>query len=201
MAWIAGKRVVLRAWERDDVRTRWESDQTADATEARMRHWHEPPRSLQQREAEFDAEVAEPDASAISLVIEVDGRAIGDVNFFHIDTRNRNAEVGLSIWRADDWGHGYGSDALEAMLRWGFRQLNLHRVELAVDPTNERALHVYEKLGFVAEGRRREAHFDDGSFGDEIVMGLLNREFEARDRVPASTRQHGTPRPPEHATA
>lgn len=181
MAWIAGQRVVLRSWERDDVRTRWEVDQTADAEEQRLRDWHEPPRSLQQREQEYEAALAEPDAASISLIIEAEGRPVGDINLFHIDTRNRNAQVGFSIWRRQDWDRGYGSDALRAMLRWAFGQLNLHRIELGVGTNNARALHVYEKLGFVREGARRENYFDDGCYHDELLMGLLGREFYARE--------------------
>ena len=66
MAWIAGDKVVLRAWERDDVRIRWEADQTADAEPQRLRDWHEPPRSLLRREQDWEAEQSEPDASAVS---------------------------------------------------------------------------------------------------------------------------------------
>jgi RimJ/RimL family protein N-acetyltransferase len=182
MAWIAGDRVVLRAWERDDVRARWESDQTVDATEMKLRDWHEAPRSLQQREAEFDAQIAEPDAATVPLIIEVDGRAVGDINLFQIDTRSANAALGLSIWRAEDRGKGFGTDAIVALLRWAFGQMNLHRVELSVDPRNTSAIHIYEKVGFVAEGRRREAHFVDGCYVDDMMMGLLREEFLARDR-------------------
>ncbi len=181
MAWIAGERINLRAWERDDLQIRWETDQTADAEEQHLRDWHEPPRSLQQREAEFDAQLSEQDAGTVALIIEADGRVVGDINLFHIDTRNRAASIGLSIWRADDRGCGFGSDAMRALLRWGFGQLNLHRVELSVDPANERAVHIYDKLGFVEEGRRREAHYADGRFGDDVIMGLLGRDFLARD--------------------
>ena len=180
MAWIAGRKVNLRAWERDDVRLRWEADQTADPTEPHLRNWHEPPISLQQREAEFDATIAEPDGTIAAFVIEAEGRAVGDINLFQIEQRNQNALLGLSIWRAEDRGKGYGSDAIEALLRWAFNQLNLHRVELSVAPHNARAIAVYERLGFVQEGRRREAHFEDGHFIDELVMGLLRSEFEAR---------------------
>ena len=181
MAWIAGERVTLRAWERDDIQIRWESDQTADTEEQRLRDWHEAPRSLQQREAEFEAQVAEPDPATVAMIIEADGRVVGDINLFHIDTRNRAASIGLSIWRAEDRGRGFGTDAMRALLRWGFGELNLHRVELSVDPANERAIHIYEKLGFVHEGRRREAHYGDGRYVDDILMGLLGREFQVRD--------------------
>ena len=69
------------------------------------------------------------------------------------------------------------------MVRWGFRHLNLHRIELAVEPDNAAAMHVYEKLGFVSEGRRREHHYDDGCYRDEEMMGILRREFEAREHA------------------
>lgn len=186
MAWIAGERVVLRAWERDDVRACWEASRTADATAERLRHWHEPPRSLFEAEQEFESSQSESDPSVVRLVIDVDGRPIGDIDLFQIDQRNQNASVGLGIWREDDRGHGYGTDAVRALLRWAFRHLNLHRVELGVDPENKAAIRAYEKAGFVVEGRRREHHFDDGRFVDEVMMGVLRREFEAREHAAGS---------------
>lgn len=177
MAWIAGERVVLRAWERNDIRARWEADQTADTTEVRLRDWHEPPRSLAYREQEFDAAITEPDESAVQLIIEAEGRPVGDINLFEIDVRNRRASIGLSVWRQDDRNKDYGTDAMRALLGWAFREYNLHRVELSVDPSNAAAIRVYEKLGFVPEGRRREAHYSGGIFIDDITMGLLRSEF------------------------
>ena len=181
MAWIAGERTILRSWERDDVRLRWETEQTADSTEPRYRDWHEPPKSLAQREGEFDVQQAEPDPTTVALVIVAGERVVGDINLFHIDTRSRNASVGLSIWRPEDRGCGYGTDAMRALLRWAFRQMNLHRVELSVDPSNTAAIRSYAKAGFSEEGRRREAHFTDGVYVDDVMMGILRREFEARE--------------------
>ena len=73
------------------------------------------------------------------------------------------------------------------------RHLNLHRVELSVEPDNARAVRVYEKLGFVREGMRREHHYDDGCFRDELIMGVLGREFESLDREPARAAARTTP--------
>lgn len=184
MAWIAGERIVLRAWERDDVRLRWETDQTPDGTEQLLRDWHEPPRSLQQREAEYDALQAEPDPTTVALIIEAEGRAVGDINLFHVDQRNRNALLGLSIWRSADRGKGFGGDAVRTLLRWAFRELNLHRVELGVDPDNAGAIKVYERAGFRHEGRRREAHFSGGRYVDELLMSVLRSEIEPDECAP-----------------
>ncbi len=185
MAWIAGERIVLRAWERDDVRALWEAAQTADDRGQRMRDWLEPPKSLAQLEAEFDGNVSDPDPAVVRMVIEAEGRAIGDIDLFHIDQRSRNAVVGLGIWCEEDRGRGFGTDALRTMVRWAFRHLNLHRIELSVEPDNARAVRVYEKLGFVREGMRREHHYDDGCYRDELIMGLLGREFEGNDLNPS----------------
>jgi len=179
MAWITGDKVRLRAWERDDIRLRWEADQTDDATEVSLRDWHEPPRSLDQRLQEFDAALAEPDAAVVALIIEAEGRVVGDINLFEIDQRNRRSAIGLSIWSPADRNKGYGTDAMRALLRWAFSELNLHRIELSVDPANAPAIHVYEKLGFRREGCRREAHFAGGRYIDDLQMGLLRDEFNA----------------------
>lgn len=183
MAWIAGERVILRAWERDDVQACWEASQTADALGQRLRDWHEPPESLHQLELEFESWASDPDAAVVRMIIEAAERPVGDIDLFHIDQRNRNALIGVGIWRAEDRNKGYGSDAVRAMVRWGFRHLNLHRIELSVEPENTGAMHVYEKVGFVSEGRRREHHYDDGCYRDEEIMGILRREFEAREHA------------------
>jgi RimJ/RimL family protein N-acetyltransferase len=187
VAWIAGTRVHLRAWERDDVVAAWDAAQTADALGQRLRDWFEPPRSLQQREQEFDAWQAEPDPAVVRLIIEAEGRPVGDIDLFHIDQRNRNALVGLGIWRREDRGKGYGSDALRAMMGWAFRHLNLHRIELSVEPDNENAIRIYERAGFTLEGQRREHHYDDGCYKDEQIMGILRREFEAQEHARPAT--------------
>ena len=58
--------------------------------------------------------------------------------------------------------------------------MNLHRVELDADAKNERALHVYEKIGFVREGLRRQSKWIAGEWHDLVVMGILREEFESQ---------------------
>ena len=63
------------------------------------------------------------------------------------------------------------------MLRFAFDEMNLNRVSLHVFEFNERAIACYEKCGFKLEGRLREAHFADGKYSDELIMGILRHEF------------------------
>ena len=181
MAWLAGERVVLRAWERDDVRAAWEVAQSVEGKNEQLRDWLKPPRSLEEMEREFEANAANPPADVLEFVIQAEGRAVGDIDLFHIEDRNRCAMVGIGIWRTEDRGKSYGYDAIRTVARWAFDHLNLHRLELSVDPENAPARRIYEKCGFVAEGTRRSRHFEDGAYHDELIMGLLREDFDARE--------------------
>ncbi len=63
---------------------------------------------------------------------------------------SRNTEVGISIGAKEWWNKGYGSEAMELMVKYGFETLNMHRVWLRVFERNKRAIRSYEKVGFCA---------------------------------------------------
>lgn len=105
----------------------------------------------------------------------------------------------ITIGEKDCWGRGCGTEATRLMLDHAFGTLGLHRVALAVFAFNERAIRSYRKIGFVEEGRSREAIWRDGSFWDEIQMSMLEQEWRAiRAREPQPPEMPGyEPRPPE----
>ncbi len=97
----------------------------------------------------------------------------------NIDWKNRSAELlGIFTGEKEYWGQGYGSDAINALLRFAFREMNLHRIYLHVHDYNERAIRCYEKCGFQLEGRQREALFRDGRYHDVLLMSILREGFE-----------------------
>jgi RimJ/RimL family protein N-acetyltransferase len=63
------------------------------------------------------------------------------------------------------------------VLDFAFNTLRLHRVSVRVLAYNERAIRSYQKCGFTIEGRERETVFVDGKWRDDVIMGLLDREF------------------------
>jgi RimJ/RimL family protein N-acetyltransferase len=94
------------------------------------------------------------------------------------DWISRNAEVGIVIGEKDYWNKGYGSEAMQLMLKHGFETLNLHRIWLRVYGFNTRAIRAYEKSGFVHEGRKREASFIQGKYHDVLIMSVLQPEWK-----------------------
>lgn len=76
--------------------------------------------------------------------------------------------------RRDFWGKGLGTGILTAMLEWAQNQARIEKVSLGVLSSNKRAIHLYRKLGFVEEGRKkREFQFSDGTYADDISMALF----------------------------
>ncbi|MDQ0930664.1 GNAT family N-acetyltransferase [Streptomyces turgidiscabies] len=83
-------------------------------------------------------------------------------------------------------GRGLGTEATRLIVAYGFEQLGLHRIELQTYAHNQRALRVYEKVGFVVEGVRREVQLREGEWADEVLMAILDHEWA--DRVSATAR-------------
>ena len=107
-----------------------------------------------------------------------DDRLVGGIGIMDISQADGTGELGLSIYRQDDWGQGFGREAIVLTLRYAFNELNLHRVWLTTTSFNERALKLYETLGFRHEGRGREHVLLDGTRWDIVYMGMLRDEFE-----------------------
>jgi diamine N-acetyltransferase len=101
---------------------------------------------------------------------------IGNCALLDIDWRNRSAELGILIGDKDYWGRGFGTEAMQLLVKHAFETLNLHRVWLRVYETNPRAIRDYEKAGFVLEGRQRQAEIKNGKYIDVLVMSLLRDE-------------------------
>jgi RimJ/RimL family protein N-acetyltransferase len=102
-----------------------------------------------------------------------DNRLLGETDLEIESFAAREAFIGIGIYKREEWGKGYGSDAMRIALRYAFTELNLHRVSLTVFEYNPRAIRSYEKCGFQIEGRRRAALLKDGKRWDMIYMGIL----------------------------
>lgn len=72
---------------------------------------------------------------------------------------------------------GYGTEALNLMLEYGFQQLNFHSILLNVLSFNENAIRCYEKLGFQVVGTIKEVVYDHGVYYDRIIMQILESDW------------------------
>ncbi len=109
------------------------------------------------------------------FVIEVEGEPAGVVELVEIDYIHRGAEFQIIV-HPEFQGRGYAREATIKALDHAFAVLNLHKVYLIVAVDNPKAIHVYEKVGFVTEGELREEFFADGRYRNALRMGILQEE-------------------------
>jgi len=112
------------------------------------------------------------------VAIEVDGRHIGGTAL-HLHDDGATADFGIFIGEKSCWGRGYGTAATREMLRIGFEERKLHRIELETWAHNVRAQRCYCKCGFRCEGLRRQAQLKGGRWIDVVMMAVLREEWEA----------------------
>ena len=170
-----GKLIRLRAREPEDepLLFRWFND--AEVTEhLAMRY---PLSHAQEREFIESQKASGYQHAGFAVETLAEGELIGGVDLMGTSPESRSARLGIAIGDKTRWDGGYGTDTMRAVCRFGFEMMNLHRIELEVYADNLRAQHVYEKVGFQVEGRRREALYKFGRYHDVIVMGLLEGEL------------------------
>jgi RimJ/RimL family protein N-acetyltransferase len=169
-------RLKLRWMEERDAEAHYAVFSDPDVT----RYWSSGPwTSLDQsREHIAATQAAYADGSGMRLGVELigTGELIGNVSLHRFVDASRRCEMGYALARAH-WGGGYVSEALRALLAYGFTALDLNRIEADVDPRNGASARVLEKLGFRKEGYMPERWIVQGEPADTVYYGLLRRHW------------------------
>jgi diamine N-acetyltransferase len=170
---LEGKKVRLRAVERVDLPTfvKWINDQ--EVTQFLELN---PPMSLEDEEKWF-VNLQKSEDKVFSIDTK-EGKLIGNVGLMRLNWKDRSVLIGIMIGEKEFWNQGYGTDAIETLLRYLFDELALNRVYLIADERNARALHCYEKLGFKKEGVLRQNRYKDGVYTNDVMMSLLKDEWK-----------------------
>ncbi len=124
-----------------------------------------------------DRELSSTDDS-FAIHLKGEDEPIGVISLMNISDANDSAELSVIVGHPEDRHHGYGAEAIGALLDYAFGDLGLNRVGLSVFEFNEDAISTYEKLGFRVEGRLRRALKRDDTFHDAILMSILKPEWE-----------------------
>jgi len=176
---LKGKSVLLRPFKRSDI--------------SYFLNWFNDPEIVQyldmylpmteMSEEKFIEELGTTRArSDVLFVIEaIEGdstKPIGNCGLHQISPKDHDAIFGIIIGEKDYWSKGYGVEAARLLINYGFQQLNLHRISSAAVAFNERSIKLHKKLGFVEEGRLRQAMFKNGQYHDRLEFGLLREEWK-----------------------
>jgi ribosomal-protein-alanine N-acetyltransferase len=176
---LSAARVHLRWLEAGDI----DDLITVFGDPAVMRYWSSPPLSDRSAAAALLADIRScfdrRELFQWGVTLAETDRVIGTCTLAWPQLESGRAELGFALGQAA-WGHGYMSEALQALLDYAFGPVGLRRLEADIDPRNEPSLRLVERLGFRREGLLRERWLVDGEVQDSVFLGLLAREWLAR---------------------
>jgi RimJ/RimL family protein N-acetyltransferase len=166
--------IALTPLTADDLPALWQwiNDREQVLTNAAYR-----PVSKEQHEEWFEAQQRSRNSVIFGIRLVETNQLIGSCQLHTINHVHRKAELQIRLGDAYERGKGYGTEAVRLLLDFAFKDLNLRRVYLEVFSTNEAAIKVYEKVGFVREGVLRQAAYIDGEYLDILMMGILLEEY------------------------
>ncbi|TKC05873.1 GNAT family N-acetyltransferase [Pedobacter frigoris] len=101
---------------------------------------------------------------------------IGNLGYWRTDLANHRAEIGYML-HPDYWRQGILSEALTAVIDFGFNTMGLHSMCANINPANDASRQLLLKHGFIKEAYFREDYYFDGKFLDSEIYGLLNMEM------------------------
>lgn len=101
---------------------------------------------------------------------------IGQISLYNIAFSNFRGEIGIWLGKSN-WGQGYGKDALQTIIAYGFKELHLNRLQSHIFVNNLRSIRLFEGVGFKQEGIIREYVCKNAEFKDVYSYGLLKRNY------------------------
>ncbi len=147
--------------------------------EAMQFYGHEPHQSVDETQKlieQIQARYARREVIRWGITLKGEDRVIGSCSFHHFGPGFHRAETGYELNRGF-WGKGIMTEAMSAILTYGFTEFGLHRVEAIIDMANEPSRGLLLKLGFTYEGNLRQRYSFRDRFEDEHYFGLLKDEW------------------------
>lgn len=106
------------------------------------------------------------------ITLKDSGKVIGSCGFLNRIPKHYRAEVGYELSK-DHWGQGIASEALEAVVKYGYHHLQLERIEALIEPENVPSQKLVERQGFLREGLLRHYEFARGKFDDLYMYSII----------------------------
>ncbi|GAA1382548.1 GNAT family N-acetyltransferase [Catellatospora chokoriensis] len=149
--------------------------------------------SLDVLERWYASRAEHDDRLDLAIVEQATGETTGEVVLSDLDARNRSCSFRIALFGGRFFGRGLGTEASRMVLDYAFGTVGVHRIGLEVFAFNPRARRVYEKVGFVLEGTKRDALCWDGDWVDAHIMSVLAEGWAAHRGRPRSVTTRALP--------
>lgn len=177
MITLQGKNIYLRALEPEDLefvfdiendQTIWEFSNTQTPYSRFL---------IRQYLENAHQDIYEAKQLRLAICKNEDFKAIGLIDLFEYDPRNNRAGIGILIKEEGNRNQGIGSQALEILIDYSFKQLNLKQLFANINPQNEASVSLFANFGFEKIGIKKQWNLIDGVYKDEAMFQLINNQL------------------------
>jgi len=113
----------------------------------------------------------------LAMILRSENKLIGNGGIRQNNHDATEAEIGYEI-DPNYWGNGYATETANALLKFGFQELKLHRISSYCIADNKASAHVLEKIGMKCEGKLRENALIKGRWLDTLLYAILEDEWK-----------------------
>lgn len=128
------------------------------------------PTSLSQQKNWMDKFIDNTMENQRYIIVDEENEKVGQIGLYQISNIHRTCSLGIYIGVKEKQGRGIASKAYKALEKYAKSYLNIRKIHLEVVGENERAIHMYEKLGFYVCGKYQKERYIDGKYIDLIIM-------------------------------
>ena len=184
---IETNRLILRRFSLSDAGSAYENW----ASDAELQDAYGEPAYATVRETtelleKYMKKYAQNDYFRWAIIERESGSCIGQIAYFLVDKNNHFAEIEYCVG-AHFQKNGYATEATRAVITYGFREIQLHKVQICVRPQNAASRRVIEKCGFTYEGTLRDFFFRGGKYEGRMYFSMLDSEFHSSDDASSCT--------------
>lgn len=173
---IIGERIILRAIEEKDLIYLKEIINDPNS-EKYVLGWSKPVSMIQQEEW-FKS--VKNDESSIRFVVESENQFIGTCILNNIDWKNRS--IGINIKLLEKYrNNGYGKECIQLLVKYCYEEINMNRIEANILEYNIASQRLFEKCGFILEGKKRKSIYKNNKYNDVRIYSLLKDEYNKNE--------------------
>ena len=110
----------------------------------------------------------------LAICVKESNIAIGLIDLFEFDPKNKRAGIGIVIQNDADRSKGFGKEALDLLIKYSFKQLQLHQLFANIGSDNVPSINLFPTFGFEKIGVKKDWNYSNNTFQDELLFQLIN---------------------------
>jgi RimJ/RimL family protein N-acetyltransferase len=173
---IIGEKLYLRGLETSDLEGEY-FDWLNDREVTKFLDSGAFPNTPERLEEYYRSVALSPNNVMLAIIDKESDKHIGNIRLGPINWITRIAPLGIMIGNKEFWGKGYATEAIQLILEYAFKRLNLHKVNAGIVAIHQASIRAFEKAGFKIEGQARSQFYLDGDYYDSLYLGITKEDL------------------------